>query len=178
MRISFLSCLLLATAALVPSNASAGRLDIAVIQYGDARDANEQATAFAGADLFKITDSDSVESKDSAIRGGKVVFAQSIGISPGSSFAHSTRIDDSRADVSGSFSGSNVTVEIAVQEGVDIGLRKFRRFNYSASGALSGGQATIIGIKASKGKTTSAIKGQTKVMSTNFSTLIVAQYVK
>ncbi len=172
-------CLLtLVASAFFPSSASAGRLDIAVIQYGDARDANEQAAAFAGENLFKITDSDSVESSESAIRGGKVVFAQSLVIAPGSSFANSTRLASSRADVSGTFSGSNVQVEITVQEGVNIGLRKFKSSSYAASGALSGGQASIIGIKASKGKTASAVKGQQKVVSTSFSTLIVAQYVK
>ncbi len=171
-------CLLtLAASALALSTAVAGRLDVAVIQYGDARDANEQAAAFAGENLFKITDSDSVESSDAAIRGGKVVFAQSLVISPGSSFAYSTRIDGSRADVSGTFSGSNVSIEITVQEGINIGLRKFKSSSYSASGSVSG-TASIIGIKASRGKTASAVKGIQKVISTNFSTLIVAQYVK
>lgn len=170
--------LLLAVVVVSPQTASAGRLDIAVIQYGDARDANEQATAFAGEDLFKITDSDSVESSNAAIRGGKVVFAQSIVNSPGSSFAYSTRIGGSRADVSGSLASSNVQVEITVQEGVNIGLRKFRSNSYSASGAISAGQASIIGIQASRGKTASAIKGKQQVVNTNFSTLIVAQYVE
>jgi hypothetical protein len=178
MKILPLCLLTLAATALCPLSASAGRLDIAVIQYGDARDANEQATAFAGANLFKITDSDSVESSDAAIRGGKVVFAQSLVVSPGASFAYSTRIGSSRADVSGAFSGSTVQVEITVQEGVDIGLRKFKTSSYSANGSLSSGQPSIIGIKASQGKTASAIKGQQKVISTSFSTLIVAQYVK
>ncbi len=170
--------LLLAVVVVSPQTASAGRLDIAVIQYGDARDANEQATAFAGEDLFKITDSDSVESSNAAIRGGKVVFAQSIVTSPGSSFAYSARIGGSRADVSGSLASSNVQVEITVQEGVNIGLRKFRSNSYSASGAISAGQASIIGIQASRGKTASAIKGKQQVVNTNFSTLIVAQYVE
>ncbi|MGC1479913.1 MAG: hypothetical protein WA771_05390 [Chthoniobacterales bacterium] len=178
MRSPFLCLLTAAVFATSTHPALAGRLDIAVIQYADARDTNEQAAAFAAADLFDITDSDSVESRDSSIRGGKVVFLQSLTISPGSSFANSTRIENQRADVQGSFNDSRVQVEIMVQEGVDIGLRKFRRKTYSADGQLSGGQTSIIGIRSSSGKTASAIKGQTKVRNTSFSTLIVAQYSK
>ncbi len=178
MRISSLCLLGAVVFALIPASASAGRLDIAVIQYADARDQAEVAAAFAKADLFKITDSDKVESREKAIRGGKVVFAQSLAISPGSSFANSTRLGNQRADVSGSFSGNQVQVEISVQEGVDIGLRKFRRSEYSADGSLSGNAASIIAVKASSGRTATAVKGQQKVVNYNYSTLVVAQYTK
>ncbi len=178
MRISLLCSFVAAVFAFLPASAEAGRLDIAVIQYSDSRDQAEMAAAFANANLFEITDSDKVESRDQAIRGGKVIFVQSLSISPGSSFANATRLGNQRADVSGSFSGNQVRVEISVQEGVDIGLRKFKRSVFSADGALSGNAASVIAVKASSGRTATAVKGQQKVVSYDYSTLVVAQYSK
>lgn len=178
MKISTLCLLATAVFALLPASASAGRLDIAVIQYADARDQAEVAAAFAKSNLFEITDSDKVESRDKAIRGGKVLFVQSLSVSPGSSFTNATRLGNQRADVSGSLSGNRMQVEISVQEGIDIGLRKFSRSAYSADGTLSGNTASIIAIKASQGRTATAVKGQQKVVSYNYSTLVVAQYSK
>jgi len=157
--------------------AHAGRLDLAVIQYTDARDLDAIAQALQGVDLMKITDSDRVESNLPALHAGWVVFNQSLAVAAGSNFANSTRLGNQRADVSGTVSGSNVSVEITILEGVKVGLRKYRQSNYAGSGSVAGGVPRIIAIRQSKGKTQTAIKGRATIQEYNYTTLIVARYV-
>lgn len=157
--------------------AHAGRLDLAVIQYTDARDLDAVALALQGVDLMKITDSDRVESNLPALHAGWVVFNQSLAVAAGSSFANSTRLGNQRANVSGTISGSNVSVEIAISEGVKIGLRKYRESTYAGAGSVAGGVPRIIAVRQSKGKTQTAIKGRATIQEYNYTTLIVARYV-
>lgn len=170
--LGFLSILLFSAVA------QAGQLTIAVIQYTDARTAETLAAGFAGADLTEITNSDNVESKDSAIKGGRVLFATTMPVSSGSSFASSTRLGVQRADLSVKFSPSNLRVEVTLQDGVDIGIRKFSRSVFAGSGPLNGSEPTIISIRESTGKTQSAVKGKATLKTYNFSTLVVAQWKK
>ncbi len=173
---SLLRSLALLVAAVLPASVFAGRLDIAIIQFTDARSQGDLAAGLAKVDLFKVTDSDSTETSEPALRGGHVIFAQSLPATPGASFTTSTRLTNQRADVSGSLSGSNLAVEITILEGVKVGLRKFQQSSYSASGSVAGGVPVIIGIKQSSGKTQSAIKGKAKVISYDFTSVIVAHY--
>jgi hypothetical protein len=173
---SLLLSLVLLPAALLPASVFAGRLDIAIIQFTDARSQENIAAGLAKVDLFKITDSDSTETGDPALRGGHVIFVQSLPAAPGASFTTSTRLTNQRADVAGSLDGSHLNVEITIMEGVKVGLRKFQQSNYSASGSVAGGVPVIVGIKQSSGKTQSTIKGKAKVISYDFTSVIVAHY--
>lgn len=166
----------LAAVFLITLNAHAGRLDLFVLQFPDARDVNEVSAALEGADLVKITNSDNTETKIPALRGGSVVFVQSIGVSGNGKFGNSTRLSDERADVSGSLSGSNLSVEIAIEEGVNIGLRKFRRSVYAGSGSVAGGVPRIISVKQGKGRSQIAIKGDAKLTTYGYTTMLIAQY--
>lgn len=156
----------------------AGQLTISVIQYGDSRDHDAMVAAFAKAKLAEITDSDTVESRDGAIRGGRVLFSQTLPIAGNGSFASSTRIAGSRADVNGRLNQPSLQAEVSIQEGVNVGIRKFSRSAFSGSGTLDGSHATIIGLRESSGKTQSATKGQVRMSTYNFVTLVVAQWTK
>ncbi len=158
--------------------AQAGQLTIAVIQYTDARTADALSAGFAGADLTEVTNSDKVESRDMAIKGGRVLFATTLPVGSGTSFNYSTRLGVQRADLSGKFSPPNLKTEIILQDGVDIGIRKFSRSVFAGSGSLSGSNPTIISIRESTGKTQSAVKGKATLTTYNFTTLVVAQWKK
>ena len=163
---------------LLSSIVQAGQLTIAVVQYTDARTAEALSSGFAEADLTEITNSDKVESKDMAIKGGRVLFATTLPVGSGTSFAYSTRLGVQRADLSGRFSSPNLQANITLQDGVDIGIRKFSRSVFAGSGALSGSAPTIISIRESTGKTQSAVKGKATLKTYNFTTLVVAQWKK
>lgn len=154
----------------------AGRVDLAVLQFSDARDPDAIAAALQEVDLLQITNSDRTETNIPALRGGNVVFVQSLGVSGNGPFANSTRLSNQRADVSGSLNSGKLNVEITIEEGVDVGLRKFTRRSYSGSGLVSSKGAKLLSFKQSKGRTQTAIKGQAKLTSYDFMTLVVAQY--
>ncbi len=161
---------------LAPLTARAGRLDIAVMQFTDKRDAGAIAQALQEVDLVKITDSDRTETNVPALRGGWVIFTQSLGISPGGSFGSSTRLTNQRADVSGSLNGTNLSVKITILEGVKVGLRKFTENTYEASGSVAGGVPQLVGVRQTKNKTQTAIKGRTTITYMNFTTIVAARY--
>jgi hypothetical protein len=157
---------------LLATSAFAGRLDLAIIEFSGARNADELAQALSACDLTKMTDSDRTETKTPVLQAGWVVFTQSFGISSGR-FANSTRLSNQRADVSGSLEGSHLSVEITTLEGVKIGLRKYRESHYSGDGSVAGGVPRIIALKQVKSKTANSY-GQ--VISKEFTSVLVARY--
>jgi len=167
-------CLIAALA----TTTQAGQLTIAVVQYTDARTAESLAAGFSAVTLSEVTNSDKVEARDPAIRGGRVLFAQTIPASSSTPFASSTRLGVQRADVTGRLQAPNLKVEVSIQEGVDVGIRKFSRSVFSGSGALQGTSPTILGIRESTGKTQSAIKGKATLNNFNYTTLVLAQWEK
>jgi hypothetical protein len=163
----------LASLFLAPMAAHAGRLDIAVIQFTDKRDPAIIADGLRGVDLAKITDSDRTETKVAGLQSGWVVFSQSMSLS-GGSFATSTRLTNQRADVTGSLSGSKLSVQITILEGVKIGLRKYRQSSYAGSGSVAGGVPQLISVTRSTGKTANS-RGH--ISSYDFTTIIAASYM-
>ncbi len=154
-------------------SAHAGQLDLAVIQFPEVKSAEELDAALASVNLTEITNSNRTMTEESYLKGGYVIFAQSLPES--SQFASSTRISNSRADVEGRFSGSRMTVKITLSEGVDAGLRRYSSRTYSASAALSPGQPRVLSIRQVSGRTAAVIKGQSKVKDTNFCSVIIGQ---
>lgn len=157
-------------------SARAGQLTIAVMQFSDDREPSVISQSLASVDLAAITDSDRTETNETGVRGGWVIFAQTLNVNPGGSFASSTRLGNQRADVSGSLNGSNLNVRITILEGVKVGLRKHRENTYEAAGSVAGGVPQLVGLRQSKGKTQTAIKGRSKIELVNFTTVIAAKY--
>lgn len=156
--------------------AHAGQLDLAIIQFPEVKTADELNAALAGVRLTEITNSNRTMTGESYLKGGYVLFAQSLPAS--SRFASSTRISNSRADVEGLFTGSRVDVKITLSEGVEAGLRRFASRTYSASAALAPGQPRVLSIRQVSGRTAAAIKGEASVKDTNFCTAIIAQVAR
>jgi len=169
----FLALLFLSSASMF-----AGQLDVAIIQFPEIKTAEELNAALAGVSLAEITNSDRTMTGESYLKGGYVIFAQSLPVSVGQRFASGTRLKNSRADVSGSLGASDLSLSISLSEGVEAGLRRFSRRTYEASAPLSAGQPQVLRLQQVSGKTQSTIKGQATVKDVNFCSVIVAQFTK
>lgn len=157
-------------------DASAGRLDIAVIQFPEEKTVEELNAAFAGVSLFGITNSNRTMTKEPYLKGGYVLFVQSLPASPGSVLHTSTRLKDNRADVEGRLGSGSVSVTVTIMGGVKAGLRQFEKTIYSGQGPLPGGAPRVLSMRRVVGKAPKVLKGQARMESYNYSTVVVAQY--
>ncbi len=157
-------------------SAQAGQLNLAIVQFPEVKTVEELESALASVDLVEMTNSNRTMTSESYLKGGYVVFAQSLPVS--TRFASSTRISDNRADVQGQFSGSNIAVTITLSEGVDAGLRRYSSRTYEANAPLSPGQPRVLSLRQISGKTQIVTKGQAAVKDTNFCSAIIAQVSK
>ncbi|MBN8711201.1 MAG: hypothetical protein BGO12_10250 [Verrucomicrobia bacterium 61-8] len=153
----------------------AGRLDIAVIQFGSERTPEELAAALSRTNLSEITNSDRTITSENELKAGNVLFAQSFVASPGAGFATSTRLGNQRADVKGQLGSGRVSVNIDIIEGVKLGLRNYATSNYNGSGPVSSAPQ-IISMKQTRIKGPQVEKGQTKMRTLYLTTILVAQY--
>jgi len=167
---------ILAPVVLTLSNLSAGRLDVAVIQFPEEKTPEELAVAFSGESLYEMTNSNRTMTKESYLKGGYVLFAQSLAATQGANFSTATRIKDTRADIEGRLGAGTVSVTISLMEGVKAGLRNFERKNYAGSGPLRSGVAQILSMKQTKITSPTVVKGQAKVDRSMMTTVVVAQY--
>jgi len=171
---NFLSLVLLV---LTLASASAGRLDVAVVQFPDPKTLEQLNAALSGTSLFELTNSNRTMTGEADLKGGTVIFAQSITTGANGGFGSSTRLGDKRADVSGTLSGGSVSVKIEIIEGVKAGLRSFQNKIFSGNGSLSGGSPQVLSMRIIRGKAPSVTKGQAKMVSYELSTAVIAQYV-
>jgi len=171
---TLLVCLLAVSASL--ANLTAGRLDVAVIQFPEEKSPEELNAALANVSLFEMTNSNRTMTTESYLKGGYVLFTQSLSVTPGSEFASVTRIKDERADVQGRYAGGSLTLSIELMEGVKAGLRSFQNKLYSGSASLPGGAPSVLSIRRIKGKAPHVIKGQTKIEKYDLTTAVIAQY--
>ena len=156
--------------------ANAAQLDLAVVQFPEVKTAGELDAALANVDLAEITNSNRVMTKEPYLKGGYVVFAQSLPFS--GSFSSSTRLSNSRADVQGQLAGGKINVKITLSEGVEAGLRRFSSRTYEANSPLLPGQTRVLSIRQISGKTTVAIRGQASVSETNLCSVIIGRVSK
>lgn len=172
------SVLLAAVVSLLTTSltAHAGRLDVFILQFTDDREQALIEEALPKVEMLKVTNSDRTETSVKGLRGGNVVFVQSLPISAGQNFASSTRLDNRRADVSGSLSGSSVSVKVTLMEGVKVGLRKFKEFTYEGAGAVGGGVPHLISIQRSTNTSMTMVKDRQKTITYDSTTIMIAQY--
>ena len=156
--------------------ANASQLDLAVVQFPEVKTPGELDAALAKVNLAGITNSNRTMTSESYLKGGYVVFAQSLPFLD--HFASSTRLSNSRADVEGRVSGGRITVKITLSEGVAAGLRRYSNRIYEANAPLAPGQPRILSIRQISGKTTLAIRGQPTVTETSFCSVIIGQISK
>ncbi len=165
-------------AALLFSSVSlfAGQLDLAIIQFPEVKTVAELDDALANVSLAEISDGDRTLTNVSYLKGGYVVFAQSLPVNPGQRFASATRLSNSRADVIGRLGSSDIELSITLSEGVEAGLRRFTRRVFEASGPFNAGQARVLSLRQISGRTQSTIKGQATVKDSAFTSVIIGQY--
>ncbi len=155
---------------------SAGRLDVAVIQFPEEKTSEELSAALASQRLSEMTNSNRTMTSESYLKGGYVLFAQSLAATPGSSINSATRIKDTRADIEGQLGSGRVNFTISLMEGIKAGLRSFEKKTYTGSGPLPAGAPRLLSMKQVKGKAPAVIKGQTSIERYNLTTVVVAQY--
>ena len=157
-------------------NVSAGRLDMAVVQFPEPKTPEELNAALANVSLHEITDADRTRTSEPYLKGGYVIFAQSIGVAPGAKFSSVTRLKNDRVDVEGQLGSGKVSISITTVEGVKAGLRTIESRIYTGSGPLASSAPQVLSIRQIKGKAPYVEKGQAKMRSYDLTTVLIAQY--
>lgn len=173
MRTTFFSLLALLALNLA---AHAGRLDLAVIQFPEPKTPEELDAALANVSLFDLADADRTRTSEPYLKGGYVIFAQSVGAAPGAKFSSITRLKNDRVDVEGNLGSGNISVSITTIEGVKAGLRSIESRVYSGQGPLPAGSPRVLSIRQIKGKAPHVEKGQAKMRTYDLTTVLIAQY--
>ena len=158
------------------SHAVAGQLDVAVIRFAEAKDPGALGAALAEVRLAEMTDADRTRTSVSQLKNGTVIFAQSFPANPGSKFSTSTRVGNTRADVTGTLGAGSLALSIGINEGVQAGLRNFQNRNYTGSASLTPGPATLISMRRVENTAPKVLKGQSSPSSEVFTIILVAQF--
>ena len=154
-------------------SAFAAQLDLAVVQFPEVKTAAELNAALAGVNLAEITNADRTVTSVRYLQGGKVLFSQSIPST--ATLNSSTRLGNSRADVTGSLKNNSLQVEIRLTEGVDSGLRRFTSRTHAGSAPLPTGEPRVIAMRIITGKTNSVTKGRAEVKESVSCHVVLAQ---
>lgn len=152
--------------------AFASQIDLALIQFPEPKTAEELNAALAKVNLAEITNSDRTMTKQRALQNGTVLFAQS---TDSANLTSSTRLDNLRADVSGSYKNGRLDIQISLSDGVDAGLRSFTKRTYQGSAELPTGSTRVIGLRQITSKKTAAEKGRIEVRESQTTTAIIAR---
>jgi hypothetical protein len=155
---------------------AAGRLDVAVIQFPEEKAPAELENALAKVNLFELTNADRTRTTQSYLKGGSVLFAQRLSVSPGSRFWTATRLKNASAEVEGRLEAGGVSVSISLMEGVRAGLRTFQKKVYVGSGPLPPGPPRLLAVRQLSGRFPSIVKGQAKMDSYHQTIVVVAQH--
>jgi hypothetical protein len=154
-------------------SAFAAQLDLAVVQFPEVKTAAELNAALVGVNLAEITNADRTVTSVRYLQGGKVLFCQSIPST--ATLSSSTRLGNSRADVTGTLKNNSLQVEIRLTEGVDSGLRRFTSRTHAGSAPLPTGAPRVIAMRIITGKTNSVTKGSAEVKESVSCHVVLAQ---
>ena len=152
--------------------AFATEIDLALIQFPEPKTAEALNEALAKVNLAEITNSNRTMTKERALQNGSVLFAQS---TAASNLVSSTRLENLRADVSGSYKNGRLEVQITLSEGVDSGLRNFTKRTYKGAAELPPGSTRVISLRLITTKKTAAEKGRIEVRELETTTAIIAR---
>jgi hypothetical protein len=164
-------------AVLITSTATfAATLDLAIIQLNGLAEVEELNAALQGENLAKATVGDRFQVKDSRLKGVPVLFAQTLGVNPGSAFSSSTRIGGQRAEVEGRIGANELQATIALSEGMEAHLRRFSRSVYQGKGPLVAGPPRVLGLRQVDLRQPSTTKGRAKMTTTQLTIVLIYQY--
>lgn len=151
--------------------ACASQIDLALIQFPEPKTALALNEALAKVNLAEITNSNRTMTKERALQGGVVLFAQS---TDSANLNSTSRLGDVRADVSGSYKNGQLEVQITISEGVDAGLRSFTKRSFQGVAELPRGTTRVISLRQITRKSTVAEKGRSEVRESETTTALVA----
>lgn len=170
--------ILLLILALCTSVVRAGQLDLAIVQFPESKSAEGLNAALAKVNLAEMTNSNRTMTGESYLKGGYVIFVQSLPVSPGQRFASITRLGDVRSDVTGALGANTVEVSITISEGVEAGLRRFTKRVYEASAPLTAGSPQVLSMRALNGRTQATVKGQATVKDIQLTSVVIGQFTR
>jgi len=153
--------------------AFAGRLELVILQFPEVKSIDEVNAALARVRLEEITNSNRTMTREAALRGATVVFAQSLATAP--QFASTTRMENTKSEVTGSLGGGKISVSIALSEGVQAGLRRFQQRVYTASAPLTVGPARVLSHRQISGKIHSSFRGAAQTNEISFCSVLIGQ---
>jgi hypothetical protein len=151
--------------------ACASQIDLALIQFPEPKTAEALNEALAKVNLPQIANSNRTMTKERALQGGTVLFAQS---TDSQNLDSSTRLGDVRVDVSGYYKNGRLEVQITISEGVDAGLRSFTKRSFQGVAELPQGTTRVISLRQIKRKSTVVEKGRSEVRESENSTALIA----
>jgi hypothetical protein len=152
--------------------AYAAEIDLALIQFPEPKTAEALNEALAKVNLAEITNSNRTITKERALQGGVVLFAQRL---DSSTLDSSTRLGDTRADVSGSYKNGRLDIQITISEGVDAGFRSFTKRSFQGLADLPPGATRVISLRKITRKITSSVKGRSEVREAESTTALIAR---
>ena len=152
--------------------ASAAEIDLALIQFPEPKTTEALNDALGRVNLAEITNSNRTMTKERPLQGGVVLFAQCL---DSSNLDSSTRLGDTRADVSGSYKQGRLEVQITISEGVDAGLRSFTKRSFQGAADLPPGTTRVISLRKITRKITTAEKGRAEIRETESTTALIAR---
>lgn len=152
--------------------AFASEIDLALIQFPEPKTAEALNEALAKVNLADITNSNRTMTQERTLQGGAVLFAQRI---DSSDLNSSTRIGDFRADVSGVYKNGVLDIQITMSEGVDAGLRSFKKRTFQGRAELPLGTTRVISLRSIIKKNTSAEKGRIDIRESESTTALIAR---
>jgi hypothetical protein len=154
----------------------AGQLGVAVIEFPEEKSLTELQSAFATVNLLEMSNADRTRTANPSLKGGSVLFVQRFPASPGSSFAMTTRLKNSSAEVTGRMDHGRIALSISLMEGIQAGLRTFQKKVYAGAGPFSPGSPRILSFRQIRGRSPSVAKDQTRMQSYFLTAVVVAQY--
>jgi hypothetical protein len=152
--------------------AYAAEIDLALIQFPEPKTAEALNEALAKVNLAEITNSNRTITKERALQGGVVLFAQRL---DSSKLDSSTRLGDTRAEVAGTYKNGRLNVLITISEGVDAGFRSFTKRSFQGLADLPPGATRVISLRQITRKITSSVKGRSEVRETESTTALIAR---
>ncbi len=152
--------------------AFASEIDLALIQFPEPKTADALNEALAKVNLTEITNSNRTMTQERTLQGGAILFAQHI---DSSDLNSSTRIGDFRADVTGVYKNGVLDIQITISEGVDAGLRSFKKRTFQGRAELPSGTTRVISLRSIIKKNTYADKGRIDIRESESTTALIAR---
>ena len=152
---------------------SAAQLDIAILQFTELKSTDEINSALVGVSLAELTNGDRTNTKISALKGGQVLFAQSL--TPTPNLRSYCRLSNNKVELDGGYNGGVLSLKITLSEELNIGLRRLSSRVFEGSAPLPLGSARVIAIRNIESKSRSYTRGIVEIKNEFTCNLIVSQ---